>query len=113
MKTYIKIVKKEKKMNLKDYSKKNINDKDRKNKINDERLNNINKNYGSLVDEFMKRYGKMDEKQMMDEMFLLINQKKKEGSFNLDQIKEAAQNIKPFLNEDQKQYMQELLSKID
>lgn len=98
-------------MNLKDYSKKDIHNKSQS--PNQEDLEKISQNYSGLVDEFMKRYGKMSEKQMIDEMFELITQKKKEGSFNIDQIKNIAEKVKPFLSEEQQSYMMELLEKIE
>lgn len=98
-------------MNLKDYSKKNIHNKTQS--PNQEDLEKISQNYSGLVDEFMKRYGKMSEKQMIDEMFELISQKKKEGSFNINQIKNIAEKVKPFLSEEQQSYMMELLEKIE
>ena len=98
-------------MNIKDYSKTKIESK-KTPKIDEKSLKKTNEDYGDLVQEFMKRYGKMSEKQMMDEMFLLIEKKKKEGSFDLERIKEIAQSVRPFLSKEQQNYMEELLQKI-
>ena len=98
-------------MDIKDYSKTKIHNSS-KPKIEKDKLESVQNNYGDLVNEFMKRYGKMDEKQMMDEMFVLIKQKKSEGTFNIEQIRQIAQNVKPFLSVEQQNYMEELLEKI-
>ena len=113
MLTYNKIVKQkgENLVDLKDYAKTKIL-KEEKSKTDEKRLHNVKEDYGFLVQEFMKRYGKMDEKQMMDEMFKLVEQKKKDGTFNLEQIQNIAQTVKPFLNFEQQEYMQELIKKI-
>lgn len=94
-------------MDIKDYSKTKIEPK-----IEDEKLKKVSVDYGDLVQEFMKRYGKMDEKQMMDEMFKLVEQKKKDGTFDILQIQQLTQVVKPFLSFEQQRYMEELLKKI-
>ena len=100
-------------MNIKDFSKTNLHNSEQ-NKPNLENidLKNINDEYGDLVQEFMKRYGKMSEKQMLKEMFELIQKKKKEGNFDIQKITEAANAIAPFLSDDQKEYMFNLLNYI-
>jgi hypothetical protein len=99
-------------MNLKDYSKKDLHTKDEKKSPTENDLNDIQNNYKELIDEFMKRYGKMDEKQMIDEMFGLIKTKKEQGTFDLSQIKEIAIKVSPFLSKDQQDYMFDLLKKL-
>ena len=98
-------------MDIKDYSKTKI-EKNKNPQTDEMSQKSVNGNYSDLVQEFMKRYGKMDEKQMMDEMFKLVEQKKKDGTINLEQIQNIAQTVKPFLNFEQQEYMQELIKKI-
>ena len=98
-------------MDIKDYSKTKI-EKNKNPQTDEMSQKSVNGNYSELVQEFMKRYGKMDEKQMMDEMFKLVEQKKKAGTFNLEQIQNIAQTVKPFLNFEQQEYMQELIKQI-
>jgi len=100
-------------MNIKDFSKTKLHNKqsDTTN-LDDINLEKVNSEYGDLVQEFMKRYGKMSEKQMLKEMFDLIQKKKKEGTFDAQKIKEAANAIAPFLDEEQKEYMFNLLNYI-
>ena len=100
-------------MNIKDFSKTKLhNDEQNKPNLENIDLKNINDEYGDLVEEFMKKYGKMSEKQMLKEMFELIQKKKKEGNFDIQKITEAANAIAPFLSEDQKEYMFNLLNYI-
>lgn len=96
-------------MNIKDYSKTKINKKE---KVDGKELKSVNDNYSYLVEEFMKRYGKMNEEQMMEEMFHLVEQKKKDGTFSLDELKEIAKKVGPFLDFEQQKRMAELLEKL-
>ncbi len=95
-------------MNIKDYSKTKVEEI----KTDEKTLGKIQNDYSELVDEFLKRYGKMSEKQMMDEMFKLIEEKKKDGTFDITQIEKASQSIKPFLGVEEQKYMEELIKKI-
>lgn len=99
-------------MNLKDYSKttlqkEKVSNRDKPKQNID--LSKVNNDYQDLIQEFLKRYGKMSEKQMLSEMFFLIQKKKREGNFNPEQIKNAAMAMAPFLSEEQRAYMFELL----
>ena len=96
-------------MDIKDYSKTKINKKE---KVDEKELKSVNDNYSYLVEEFMKRYGKMNEEQMMEEMFHLVEQKKKDGTFSLDELKEIAKKVGPFLDFEQQKRMAELLEKL-
>ncbi len=95
-------------MNINDYSKTKLESADK----DEQKLEEIKNDYGFLVDEFLKRYGKMSEKQMMDEMFKLVKEKKEDGSFDITQIEKAANNIKPFLGAYEQQYMEDLIKKL-
>ncbi len=97
-------------MNLKDFAK---TETPKEQSIPNEKLDEIKQNHGDLVEEFMKRYGKMDERQMMSEMFKLIQQKKQEGTFDTEQIRRAATQLAPFLSEEQRAYMYNLLNYLD
>ncbi len=98
-------------MDIKDYSKTKIDSFEPK-KIDEKDLKKAQDGYADLVQEFMKRYGTMSEKQMIDEMMLLVEKKKKEGTFNIDEIREITQKVKPFLSFEQQNYVEELLAKI-
>ncbi|MBR1925389.1 MAG: hypothetical protein IJ837_00865 [Clostridia bacterium] len=100
-------------MDIKDFSKTTLhNEQSDKQSLKGVDLEKINSEYGDLVQEFMKRYGKMSEKQMLKEMFDLIQKKKREGTFDAQKIKEAANMVAPFLDEKQKEYMFNLLNYI-
>ena len=98
-------------MDIKDYSKTKI-EKNKNPQTDEMSQKSVNGNYSDLVQEFMKRYGKMDEKQMMDELFKLVQEKKKDGTFDIKQIQEISQTVRPFLSFEQQEYMEELIKKI-
>jgi len=104
-------------MNLKDFAKQDVHSttKEEKQKTNipPEQIVKTSEDYGDLVQEFMKRYGHMDEQQMMSELFKLIQQKKSEGTFDAEQIRKAATQIAPLLDENQRAYMYNLLNFLD
>lgn len=104
-------------MNLKDFAKqdtgKNTTEKPQKPQITPENLKEASNDYADLVQEFMKRYGHMDQQQMMNELFKLIQQKKADGTFDAEQIRKAATHIAPLLDEEQRAYMYSLLNFLD
>lgn len=97
-------------MNIKDFAKTEIHNNK---KPNEEDLKKVQNDYGDLVDEFMKRYGKMSQTQMMEEMFKLVKEKKAKGEFNINQIRDVAKTVEPFLDEDAQNYMQQLLKQLE
>ena len=99
-------------MNLKDFAKQEdlrTAQEDKKPPIQEEKLEKVSEDSGDLVQEFMKRYGKMDQQQMMSELFKLIQQKKAEGTFDAEQIRKASEHIAPLLDDAQRAYMYKLL----
>ena len=65
--------------------------------------------YGDLVELFLTRYGEMNEDELIAEMLKLIEKKKQEGTYNPTELKNLASRVKPFLDETQKEKMDELL----
>ncbi len=100
-------------MNLKDFAKTDVKKGTNQEKISESDLHKINEDYGDLIQEFLKRYGQMNEGEMLSELFKLIEQKKADGTFNPDEIKKVAIHIAPFLDESQKEYMNNLLKYLD
>jgi len=104
-------------MNLKDFAKQEANktnkETSQKPDITPEKLKQTSNDYSDLVQEFMKRYGHMDQQQMMSELFKLIQQKKADGTFDAEQIRKAATQIAPLLDETQRAYMYNLLNFLD
>ncbi len=98
-------------MDIKDFAKHSQKEKPQE-KSKEFDAKQIQNDYGDLVEEFLKRYGKMDEKQMLFEMFELVKQKKEEGTFDITQIENACKSISPFLDAGQREYMQSLLEKL-
>lgn len=64
--------------------------------------------YSDLIDLFLSKYGSLDEDELIFEMLKLINQKKQEGTYDAQQIKDLARKVEPFLNDEQKQKMEDL-----
>lgn len=96
-------------MNIKDFAKQNQNKNTKTTNFNAKQMED---DYGDLVQEFLKRYGKMSEKQMLFEMFSLVKQKKEQGTFDITQIEKASKAIAPFLSLEQQDYMHQLLEQL-
>lgn len=99
-------------MNIKDYAKQEEPKKMDEKKF-EENFQKTQKEYGNLADEFVKKYGQMNENEMLSELFKLINQKKADGTFDAQKIKEASIHIAPLLDENQREYMNNLLKYLD
>lgn len=78
-----------------------------------EGLDDVKEKYGAIAQDFISKYGQMSENEMLAELFKLIQQKKKDGTFNAEEIKKASIHIAPLLNESQKEYMNNLLKYLD
>ena len=78
------------------------------NETHEEKLKQYTADYSDLVNLFLSKYGSLDEDELISEMFKLINQKKQEGTYDAQQIKNLARKVEPFLNEEQKLKMEEL-----
>ncbi len=100
-------------MDLKDFAKIPIDYKELEdeNVKQEKTINNENvMDYQGLAEEFLKKYGSMDESQLLDEMLKLIKKQKQEGKFDAEQIKKAAMQIAPLLNDEQRAKMLNLLN---
>lgn len=73
-------------------------------------LDDIKAQYGDKVDELINKFSSMDETELMGEIFKIINEQKKAGTFNPEKLKSIAQNIKPLLNSEQGQKLEQLLT---
>ena len=54
----------------------------------------------------------MSEGELITEVFKIINEKKRNGTFNPDEIDQLASIIAPMLNDEQRQKMQQLIDLI-
>ncbi len=73
----------------------------------------VEADYGDFVQDFVNNYGNMSEAELMQEMFKLIQQKKAEGTFDAQKIRELAQVVAPMLDDEQRAKMYNLLNYLD
>ena len=99
-------------MDLKDFAKSNLHNQE-ETKKEEKTMEQTQAEYGDLVNEFVKRYGDMEEEQLLSEMFKLIQQKKQEGTFDANQIRKAAEQVAPLLTDEQRAKMYSLLNYLD
>ena len=68
--------------------------------------------YGADIDNLIDRFNGMSEGELITEVFKIINEKKRNGTFNPDEIDQLANIIAPMLNAEQRQKMQQLIDLI-
>ena len=93
---------------IKDFVPKNEQNKTQKQPTK-EQLEKTQADYGDLVSLFLSRYAQLSEDELIEEMLKLIKQKKQEGTYDPEKLKELALKVSPFLNSSQQQKMEELL----
>ena len=64
-------------------------------------------------EEFVSKYGEMSEAELMSEMLKLVAEKKKDGTFDAEQIKLVAEQVAPLLDDEQRGKMYNLLKFLD
>lgn len=94
---------------IKDYVAKADEADSQKPEITQEKLKETQDNYSDLIELFLSKYGNMSEDELIAEMLKLINQKKQEGTYNPEELKMLASRVKPFLNAEQTEKMEDLL----
>ena len=105
-------------MDIKNFNKTNINDfvKEGQNNNLDEvqqkALDNLKQEYGPQIDDLIGRFQNMSEAELITEVFKIINEKKRNGTFNPQDIDNLAKIISPLLNEEQKKKMEQLIQLI-
>ncbi|MBQ7977113.1 MAG: hypothetical protein IJ301_00735 [Clostridia bacterium] len=80
---------------------------------NSEEFEQVQNQYGDLVEEFVSKYGEMSEAELMSEMLKLVAEKKKDGTFDAEQIKLVAEQVAPLLDDEQRGKMYNLLKFLD
>lgn len=105
-------------MDIKNFNKININDfvkEGQNNNLDEEQqkaLDNLKQEYGSQIDDLIGRFQNMSEAELITEVFKIINEKKRNGTFNPQDIDNLAKIISPLLNEEQKKKMEQLIQLI-
>ncbi len=122
-------------MNIKDFSNQNagqLHSKEKlekqnpqKNKVIDETFSDfeeikkteefkkVQQNYGDFVKDFVDKYGELSEQELITEMLKLVANKKSEGNFDAEKIKQMAGVLSPLLDQEQQQKMQNILKYLD
>ena len=112
-------------MNIKDFSETNrveqkqtqsqkSNVKDKFEQIKDTpEFKQVENDYGEFIQDFVNNYSNMNEGELMQEMLRLVAQKKAEGTFNPQQIRELAEVVVPLLDSEQRAKMYNLLNYLD
>lgn len=110
-------------MNIKDFcenSKKKVEHKEKivsKDNLEEitqtEEFKKVENEYGDFVQDFVSKYGEMEEQDLMSEMLKLVAEKKAEGTFDADKIKQVATQIAPLMNDEQRNKMNNLLKYLD
>ncbi len=98
---------------IKDFAKKPIDNQDLRDKIPEDVLKKTEEDYSDLIDLFMSKYGTMSEDELIQEMLKLINEKKKNGTFDARKIRDLASKVAPFLTDEQIAKMYQLLNYLD
>lgn len=96
-------------MSIKDFSV----DDNVSNITDSEEFKQVENDYGDLVKDFVSKYGEMNEAELMSEMLRLVAQKKREGTFDVQKIKEVAEQVAPLLEPEQRAKMYNLLNFLD
>lgn len=77
--------------------------------ISQPKLEKTKADYGDLIELFLTKYGQMNEDELIAEMLKLIQQKKDEGTYNPQELKDLAARVKPFLDDEQIAKMESML----
>ncbi len=105
-------------MNIKDYNKTNVNDFVKKAQDNNfsqeekQAMDELKWQYGDQIEELIGKFQNMSEAELITEVFKIINEKKRNGTFDPNEIEKLAEMIKPLLNEEQRQKMEQLINLI-
>lgn len=105
-------------MNIKDYQSPVIEDesitKDDFEEIKKTKeFQEIERDYGSVVEDFINNYADKSEPELMQDLLRLIAQKKKEGTFDAQKLRDLAKVISPMLDDEARAKMFGLLNFLD
>lgn len=72
-------------------------------------MQTLKEQYGTQVEEMIEKFQNLSEAELIAELFNLVNEKKRNGTFNPQEIQNIANIISPLLSEEQREKMQNLL----
>lgn len=106
------------KMNIQDYNsakieKENITKDDFDEIKKTKEFQDIERDYGGVVEDFINNYADKSEPELMQDLLRLIAQKKKEGTFDAQKLRDLAKVIAPMLDDDARAKMFGLLNFLD
>lgn len=102
-------------MNIKDFSQ-NTYTEDKKtfeDIKNTKEFKDLEQDYGDVVRDFVDNYSQKSEPELMQELLRLIAEKKREGTFDIQKLRDMAELIAPMLEEEQRAKMFNLLNYLD
>lgn len=105
-------------MNITDYKSENIKEesitKDDLEEIKKTKeFQDIERDYGGVVEDFIKNYANKSEPELMQDLLRLIAQKKREGTFDAQKLRDFAKVIAPMLDDDSRAKMFGMLNFLD
>lgn len=102
-------------MDIKDFKDANINDFVNKaeegemSREEQDAMQTLKEQYGTQVEELINKFQNLSEPELIAELFNVINEKKRNGTFNPQEIGNIANIISPLLSEEQREKMRNLL----
>lgn len=80
------------------------------NEINQRNDENINK---EKMEDLIDKYSSYNANELMNEFLKLTNEKKKKGELNQSEINSIKQTISPFLNDEQKNNLDQIMNMVN
>ena len=105
-------------MNIKDYKstvdkEENITQDDFEELKKSKEFQDIERDYGDVVEDFINNYADKSEPELMQDLLRLIAQKKKEGTFDAQKLRDLAKVVAPMLDDEARAKMYSLLNFLD
>jgi len=73
----------------------------------------VERDYGEVIQDFINNYANLSEPELMQEMLRLIAQKKQEGTFDPNALRDVAKVVAPMLDDEARAKMYTLLNFLD
>ncbi len=80
---------------------------------NSKQFKEIEKDYGDVVQDFINNYSNKSEPELIQDLLKLIAEKKRDGTFDIQKLRDMAEVLAPMLDEEQRAKMYNLLNFLD
>ena len=80
---------------------------------NSQEFKDIEREYGSVVEDFINNYASKSEPELIQDLLRLIAEKKKDGTFDAQKLRDLAEMIAPMLDDEMRAKMYNLLNFLD